>query len=153
MADHFFRERDNYCSHKYFVIIYDRGSVFKYISFILLLILLLWAGGLAVAAGEEDLRLFAYPNPFQAGYENALLSYYLPAEGIVSVYVYDLEGQRVRTLVDRVDRPQGSNTGREVWDGRDDDGELVPAGPYVVVLEVRMRGVPYEDTFVAVVSR
>lgn len=127
--------------------------MFKYKHFEFLLILLLLACGLAAAAGDEDFRLHAYPNPFQAGYARARLSYYLPAEAIVSIYVYDLDGQRVRTLVERVDRPQGSNTGREVWDGRDDDGEFVPAGPYVVVLEVRMRGAPYEDTFVAVVSR
>jgi hypothetical protein len=153
MGDHFLSKRDNYCPHKYFVVIYYRGNMFKYISFKFLLISLLLAGGLALAAGDEDFRLFAYPNPFQAGYASARLSYYLPAEAIVSIYVYNLEGRVVRTLVDRVERPQGSNTGREVWDGRDDDGEFVPAGPYVVVLEVRMRGVPYEDTFVAVVSR
>jgi hypothetical protein len=127
--------------------------MFKYISLIFLLILLILVPGLALAAGEEDFRLYAYPNPFQAGYASARLSYYLPAEAIISIYVYDLEGQRVRTLVERVERPQGSHNGQEVWDGRDDDGELVPAGPYVVVLDVRMRGAPYEDTFVAIVSR
>lgn len=127
--------------------------MFKYISFRFLLISLILVAGLGVAAGDEDFRLYAYPNPFQAGYTSARLSYYLPAEAIVSIYVYDLEGQRVRTLVDRVVRPQGSNTGRDVWDGRDDDGEFVPAGPYVVVLDVRIRGAPYEDTFVAVVKR
>ncbi|NIT35148.1 MAG: hypothetical protein GTN49_01390 [candidate division Zixibacteria bacterium] len=127
--------------------------MFKYKPFKFLLILVPLAGGLAAAAGHEDFRFYAYPNPFQAGYASARLSYILLAEAIVSIYVYDLEGQRVRTLVERAERPRGSHNGQEVWDGRDDDGEFVPAGPYVVVLEVRVRGAPCEDTFIAVVKR
>ena len=115
-----------------------------------LLILTILAG---VAAADEDFRLFAYPNPFVAGYADAQLAYYLPADAVISIYVYDLDGNHVRTLVDGANRPRGDHRGRDRWDGRDDDGEIVDAGPYLIVLDVRMEGKPHRDTFVAVVDR
>lgn len=128
--------------------------MYKYRSRKYLLILTILAGGVGVVAAEDDdLRLFAYPNPFVAGYVDVQLAYYLPADAVVSINVYDLDGNHVRTLAERVDRPEGSYRGRDRWDGRDGGGELVRAGPYLVVLDVRMGGEPYRDTFVAIVDR
>ncbi|HUV85788.1 MAG TPA: FlgD immunoglobulin-like domain containing protein [bacterium] len=136
------------------MVVYIIGKVYKYRKRKYLLILTILAGGTGVVAAEDgDLRLFAYPNPFVAGYADAQLAYYLPADAVVSINVYDLDGNHVRTLAERVDRPKGVYRGRERWDGRDDDGELVRAGPYLVVLDVRMGGEPYRDTFVAIVDR
>jgi hypothetical protein len=88
-----------------------------------------------------------------AGYVNAQLAYDLPADAVVSINVYDLKGNHVRTLAERVDRSKGGYRGQDRWDGRDDGGELVRAGPYLVVLDVRMGGEPHRDTFVAIVDR
>lgn len=106
-----------------------------------------------VAAANEDFGLFAYPNPFVAGYAGAQLAYRLPADAVISICVYDLDGNHVRTLVDGANRAGGDYRGRDRWDGRDDDGEIVDAGPYLIVLDVRMEGKPHRDTFVAVVDR
>ncbi len=134
-----------------FVVIYYIRKVYKYSTRKYLLILTLLVG----AAGAEDgeLRLFVFPNPFVAGYVDAQLAYDLPADAVVSINVYDLDGNHVRTLAERVDRSRGGYRGQDRWDGRDDGGELVRAGPYLVVLDVRMGGEPYRDTFIAIVNR
>ena len=48
--------------------------------------------------------------------------------------MYDLAGRVIRTLVER-DQIGGIYT--EQWDGRDDAGNAVPPGNYMVVLEVK----------------
>jgi len=133
------------------VVIYYIRKVYKYSTRKYLLILTLLVG----AAGAEDgeLRLFVFPNPFVAGYVDAQLAYDLPADAVVSINVYDLDGNHVRTLAERVDRSRGGYRGQDRWDGRDDGGGLVRAGPYLVVLDVRMGGEPYRDTFTAIVNR
>jgi hypothetical protein len=111
------------------------------------------AASAGAAAAADDFGLFAYPNPFVAGYAEAQLVYALSADAVVSVNVYDLDGNHVRTVTDRAERPRGNYRGQDRWDGRDDDGGFVRAGPYLVVLEVRMRGEPFRDTFIAIVNR
>jgi hypothetical protein len=108
-------------------------------------------GGAAVA--DDDFGLFAYPNPFVAGYAEAQLVYALPSDAVISVNVYDLDGNHIRTVTDRAERPRGNYRGQDRWDGRGDDGGFVRAGPYLVVLDVRMRGEPFRDTFIAIVNR
>jgi hypothetical protein len=106
-----------------------------------------------VAAADDDFKFHAYPNPFVAGYGAAQLAYYLATESFISLYVYDLEGNLVRTLAEKAERDPGVYTGYDAWDGRDDDGEFVPAGAYLLVLDVRARGQTFRDTFIAIVDR
>lgn len=68
------------------------------------------------------------PNPFA---RTALLSYYLPADGQVTLVVYDLLGRQLRTLVSG---ERAAGTHRVVWDGKDDQGRLLPTGQYLCVL-------------------
>ena len=85
---------------------------------------------LAAAAPAAGFRLEApYPAPFA---DRVWLGAELPAPADVVVRVYDLLGRRVRTLYDGE-----AAAGRQVWvwDGRGDDGSLLPAGRYFV--EVR----------------
>ncbi|MEK7329823.1 MAG: FlgD immunoglobulin-like domain containing protein, partial [Candidatus Eisenbacteria bacterium] len=60
------------------------------------------------------------------------IDFSLPQSGPVSLRIYGLRGERVRTLVDG-DRPAGPNT--VTWDGRDDHGRAVGAGAYFYRLE------------------
>jgi flagellar hook assembly protein FlgD len=50
------------------------------------------------------------------------------------VVIYDLAGSVVRVLVDR---EQIGGIYTEVWDGKNDAGEIVPPGNYIVLLEVK----------------
>jgi len=73
-----------------------------------------------------------YPNPFNPVTE---IPYQLPRESKVEICVYNLLGQKVRTLVDEV---QEAGYYRARWDGRDDFGREVASGVYLC----RMEAVP-----------
>ena len=65
-----------------------------------------------------------YPNPFNP---STRIEYELPAAGHVTLAVYDAEGRRVRTLIDR---HRSSGPHMAMWDGRDDEGRFVATGVY-----------------------
>jgi len=66
-----------------------------------------------------------YPNPFNA---ETVIGYALPREAHVEVAIYNVAGQRVRTLVDGI-RPAGHHRVR--WDGAGEDGRALASGLYV----------------------
>lgn len=67
----------------------------------------------------------AWPNPFNP---QTNLRYALPREGAVTVTIHDVQGRRVRTLVDG---RQAAGEYVVTWDGRDDAGRPLPSGPYL----------------------
>lgn len=75
------------------------------------------------AAGTEVV-LAASPNPFNP---QTTLRFALPQDGPCSLAIHDLQGRRVRTLVDGV-RPAGDHA--LLWDGRDEGGAAVASGIY-----------------------
>ncbi len=68
------------------------------------------------------------PNPFNPA---TTLRYTLSTAAHTRVAVVDVAGRHVRTLVD-ASQAAGAHT--VLWDGRDDDGRLVPAGVYLAVV-------------------
>ena len=66
-----------------------------------------------------------YPNPFNA---TTAIRYALPDAGPVHIDVYNMAGQRVRTLVDGVNAA-GWHTAQ--WDGTDEQGRAAASGIYV----------------------
>ncbi len=86
--------------------------------------------------GQRARLLGANPNPTSG---QASIAYQLAGDGQVSIKVYNLAGQLVRTLVDgRV----GSGSHTVVWDGRNDAGREVSAGVYYY----RMSSKEYNST-------
>jgi hypothetical protein len=73
-----------------------------------------------------------YPNPFSAngpfGNPATTIQYALPQPANVEWAIYNLLGQKVRTLVDR-EQPAGCHD--VVWDGRNDAGMPVGSGIYL----------------------
>ncbi len=69
-----------------------------------------------------------YPNPFNPGTE---ISYQIPQGTFVRLYVFDILGRRVRTLVDEVQQP-GSHL--VIWDTLDDQEQSVASGVYIYQL-------------------
>ena len=70
----------------------------------------------------------SYPNPFLAA---ATIEYQLPRAGLVSLKVYNISGQLVKTLVDG-ERKAGYYSA--VWNGRNGSGQGVSSGVYIVRL-------------------
>ncbi len=67
-----------------------------------------------------------YPNPFNP---TTTIAFHLPADAPVSIEIYNILGQKVRTLLDHV--AYGSGAWSVVWDGRNDAGSLLPSGAYL----------------------
>lgn len=76
------------------------------------------------------------PNPFVS---ITTIQYQLPIESRVSLRIYDVTGQLVRTLVDTQREP---GYYKVVWDGRDDTGRRVTSGIYFY----KIRAGPYTAT-------
>jgi hypothetical protein len=70
------------------------------------------------------------PNPFNA---QTRIAYSVKEPGQVALAIYNLQGQRVRTLVSSRLEP-GSYTA--IWDGRDDAGHDLPTGAYLYILKM-----------------
>jgi hypothetical protein len=70
-----------------------------------------------------------YPNPFNP---QTTIAFSIRSRGAVSVKVYNVGGERVRTLVDE-ERAAGSHA--VVWDGRNSAGSPVSSGVYFYRLE------------------
>jgi len=84
------------------------------------------AGSVPPSAVPEvgQLTVRNYPNPF-----NPLtkIEYNMPTVGDLTIRVYDVRGQLVRTLLEERVQP---GPGCAVWDGTDDGGRAVAAGVY-----------------------
>ncbi|MCZ7556365.1 MAG: T9SS type A sorting domain-containing protein [Bacteroidia bacterium] len=81
-------------------------------------------------AGEDALGI-NYPNPFQVATES-WIPYTLSHDGEVRLAIFDLLGRHVRTLVSST---QLAGEKLVSWNGRDANGDAVPAGMYVYRLE------------------
>ena len=76
-------------------------------------------------AGAAVTRLYQnHPNPFNP---RTAIKFSLAADGPAKLIIYDVNGRRIRTLVD-----QGLKAGAHevVWDGTDDAGHTVTSGVY-----------------------
>lgn len=65
-----------------------------------------------------------YPNPFNP---ETTIRYQLAQKGRVTIVIFNVLGQKVKTLVDE-NKAAGSH--RALWNGRDDHGVAVPTGMY-----------------------
>ena len=77
----------------------------------------------------------AYPNPFNA---TTVIPFRLGLPGRTRLVLFDVLGQRLRTLVD-ADLPDGDH--HVTWDGRDDEGFALGTGLYLFRLHAVDRSV------------
>jgi len=70
-----------------------------------------------------------FPNPFNPG---TTIRFELKQAGATSLEVYDLAGQRVRSLANRRYLSVGSH--EVIWDGRDEAGQVAASGVYFCAL-------------------
>jgi hypothetical protein len=72
-----------------------------------------------------------YPNPFNP---NTTIEFTLPLSKKVTLTIYNIRGQVVRTLLR--DAPRGPGSHQVMWDGTDDAGRPVASGTYIYELRV-----------------
>jgi hypothetical protein len=96
--------------------------------------ILIWQKPTFVTEEETEVpksyELFqSYPNPFN---NQAVIKYILSKPTEVTLIIYNILGQKVRTLV-RKERQNGSVT--VIWDGKDDRGRYLSSGIYFYQLK------------------
>ncbi|MGE5859348.1 MAG: discoidin domain-containing protein [Ignavibacteria bacterium] len=71
------------------------------------------------------LNMNVFPNPFNS---ETIIRYTLPEDGIVEANIYNIGGQKVRSLIQTQEKAGGHILH---WDGRDDSGYSVTSGVYI----------------------
>jgi len=78
----------------------------------------------------ESFALYpAYPNPFNP---STTIYYALSKGSRISLKIYNVVGERIKTLVDDFQSPGEKSV---VWDGRNDLGQIVGSGVYIYQLK------------------
>lgn len=102
-----------------------------------------WTDYAAVVDGALSASYANFPNPFAAGREPTTFVYALERPSRVSLRIWTLRGELVRTLLDGDALGSGLRQS-EQWDGRNGAGRLVANGVYVAELIVEPDGGPGE---------
>ncbi len=87
-----------------------------------------------------------FPNPFNP---STTIEYALPKESYVTLKVYNVLGQEVRTLVNR---PQSAGYKTVQWDGKNESGETVAGGIYRLIAGERSANLQNEGERIFVKS-
>ncbi len=91
-----------------------------------------WGGWSLKKQGQEEFNIItelkAFPNPFK---EDLNLSFNLSQEEKTTIEIFNIQGQRVHTLLSEL-APKGEH--RVLWDGKDQNGQSMPAGIYLIRL-------------------
>lgn len=70
-----------------------------------------------------------FPNPFNP---STTIHYYMPTAQNVDLAIYNVTGQRIKTLVNE---KQSAGNHQVQWNGRNDNGELAASGVYIYRLQ------------------
>ena len=79
---------------------------------------------------EESRVVKNYPNPFNL---TTNIEYELKEESHVTLRVFNVRGQEIRTIMDRT---QGNGVYTVIWDGRDRNFKPVPSGIYYLIVDI-----------------
>ena len=70
-----------------------------------------------------------YPNPFNS---NTIINYTLMKDAQFDMIIHDINGKRIKSNIDII-KPVGNHYFK--WDGKNEDGNLVPTGIYIFSLD------------------
>jgi len=80
--------------------------------------------------GGQECKISNYPNPFNP---ETTIAFYIQQSGKVKLAVYNVKGQKVRTLLNEI-RAAGEQ--KLVWQGTDNAGRKVSSGIYFIRLDI-----------------
>lgn len=75
------------------------------------------------------------PPLFDSFKQNTVLKYTLTKPAVVSIYIYDREGNKVKTIAENLNLTQGAQS--HGWKGDNDKGEFQTAGIYIGAVAVK----------------
>ncbi|MCK4654783.1 MAG: T9SS type A sorting domain-containing protein [Candidatus Cloacimonetes bacterium] len=78
---------------------------------------------------KPEYSLSNYPNPFNPGTK---IVFNFPEEGNVKLEIFNIKGEKVKTLMDCYMSPGRSEM---IWNGKDDNGKTVSSGIYFYKLK------------------
>ena len=84
---------------------------------------------------EIVLTAYNFPNPFVPESETTTIRYYLEQPETVSIQVYSMANELVRTLLDASQKGAGEHL-ETFWDGKDEQGRFVANGIYLCRIRI-----------------
>jgi hypothetical protein len=81
-----------------------------------------------VITSDND-NAYNFPNPFNPEIEQTQFRYYLSTTAEVAITIFDIGGNKVRTLFKNIQKSAGEYSD-DSWDGKDENGKLVSNGIY-----------------------
>ncbi|MBN2543122.1 lamin tail domain-containing protein [bacterium] len=98
----------------------------------------------------SEVKIEINPNPFNPSEgEVATISYSFPMRATFTVKIYDVNGRKLKDLVEENDTP--GNLVR--WDGKDNGGETLPVGIYVILAKAVAEGETYKAKKAIVIAK
>ncbi|MCX7875761.1 MAG: hypothetical protein N2321_06290 [Melioribacteraceae bacterium] len=83
---------------------------------------------------DED-KSYAFPNPFNPKFDVVRIKYNLSNNAKITLRIFDFGMNLVRTVVQNANRFPGNNL-MEIWDGKDENKNIVPNGVYFYRLDI-----------------
>lgn len=77
----------------------------------------------------NDKNAYNFPNPFNPEIQITQIRYHLLNSETVTITIFDVGGNEIRTLLKNVLKSPGEHT-EDTWDGKDKNGNLVSNGIY-----------------------
>ncbi len=99
----------------------------------------IWDGNWKVFLASQPLNSsanesYAMPNPYNPDFRNLRIKYFVNNSGSgVTIRILNFNMQIIRTLLQNAIRSSGENL--ESWDGKDENGTVVPNGVYFYTIE------------------
>lgn len=82
----------------------------------------------------DEVKLYQnYPNPFTSGAGNTTIKFFLPAKAKVTLKIYTISGDIIKTLIADQDYAKGFHT--ITWDGSNDGTKKIQTGNFLIGLK------------------
>ncbi len=98
-----------------------------------------WTGSWKVFLASEKLvsisDTYAFPNPFSPDAERIKIKYSTSEAAAVTIRIFDFGMNLVRTVIQNVQRA-ASTDHLDLWDGKDENGMIVPNGVYFYRIDI-----------------
>ncbi|RMD98287.1 MAG: T9SS C-terminal target domain-containing protein [Calditrichaeota bacterium] len=79
--------------------------------------------------------IYNFPNPFKPEIEVTHFRYYLTEAGKVSIQIFNVSNERVKTVISSAQKAAGEHT-EDTWDGKDEKGQALANGVYFAMIKI-----------------